>query len=185
MFKHDLGDGAYLQPLEPRHAQEFLDFLTANREHLLEWLNWEHLFGLEEAQKYLAQGMTRYAEDSLPWVGIWQDGRMAGGVLFFPVDKRTKSSEIGYWLGRGFTGRGLVTRAARAMLNHAFGELGLKRMALLAATENRASRRVAERLGFTLEGVLRKAGLCKGQTVDLAAYSMLAEEWARLEAAPQ
>ena len=177
MFKHDLGNGAYLQPLEPRHAEEFLEFLLTNREHLLQWLNWEHLNTLEEAQKFIGRGMSRYTEDSLPWVGIWQDKQLVGGVLFFPIDKRTRSSEIGYWLGQGATRRGLVTRAARAMLEYAFGELKLNRVALLAASENTASRRVAERLGFRLEGVLRQAGLRRGELVDLTAYAMLAQEW--------
>ena len=177
MFKHDLGDGAYLQPLEPRHAEQFFEFLQTNREHLLEWLNWEHLNTLEEVQKYIGRGMTRYSEDSLPWVGIWQDHQLVGGVLFFPIDKRTRTSEIGYWLGKDAMGRGLVSRAARSMLDYAFGELKLNRIALLAASENTASRRVAERLGFTLEGVLRQAGLRRGELVDLAAYSMLAQEW--------
>lgn len=178
MFKHDLGDGAELRILEARHAEEFLQFVDENREYLGRWLRWgTEITNLEEAETFLRLGVTRYAEDGLPWAGIWCDGKMVGGVLFFPVDARIRATEVGYWLGEGATGRGLVTRAVAAMLDHVFSTLQLHRVALQAEVGNEKSIAVARRLGFTEEGVRRAASLNKGQYVDMAAFSMLAEEW--------
>lgn len=177
MFKHDLGDGADLRILEQRHAQEFLDFLQANWEYLLEWLDWGHLQTLDEAKNFIKRGLTRYAEDGLPWVGIWQNDTMAGGVLFFPLDRRANSSEIGYWLGKEVSGRGLVTRAAQAMLGFAFEELGLNRIALRAEVNNHRSIAVAKRLGFQLEGTERDSWRRGERYVDMVVYSLLAREW--------
>ncbi len=185
MFKHELGDGAELRILETRHAREFLQFVDENRAFLGRWLRWgDEIKTVEDAEAFLRRGVERYVEDGLPWVGIWFEGKMVGGVLFFPVETRTLATEVGYWLGESATGRGLVTRAVSSMLDYAFGTLGLHRIALVAEVGNEKSIAVAKRLGFTQEGVRRAAGVNHGQYVDMAAFSLLAEEWAGLREQP-
>jgi ribosomal-protein-serine acetyltransferase len=178
MFKHDLGEGADLRFLEMRHAAELLAFVEMNRAHLDEYLGWTH--GMrqgEDAEKFIKRGITRYGEDGLPYVGIWQDGVMAGGILFFPLEARIGATEIGYWLGREFTGRGLMSRAVLAMLSYCFDALKLNRVALGADVGNAPSRALAERLGFVYEGTQRNAWIHNGQRVDIAFYAMLATDW--------
>ncbi|MBV9959737.1 MAG: GNAT family N-acetyltransferase [Acidobacteria bacterium] len=159
---------------------EFLKFIDENRAFLGRWLRWgAEIRSIEEAEAFLRRGITRYVEDGLPWVGIWLEGELVGGVLFFPVDARTLATEVGYWLGESAVGRGLVTRAVSAMLDYAFGTLGLHRVALQAEVGNEKSVAVARRLGFTEEGIRRAAGVNQGRYVDMAAFSLLAEEWVR------
>jgi ribosomal-protein-serine acetyltransferase len=74
-------------------------------------------------------------------------------------------------------GRGLVTRACRALIDIAFDELGLHRVVIRAGVENVRSRAVPERLGFTYEGVAREEGRGSGGFYDLAVYGMLDREW--------
>ena len=181
LFKHDLGDGAELRILESRHAAEFLQFVDENRVFLGRWLRWGvEITTLEEAEAFLQRGIKVFVEDSLPWVGLWDKGKMVGGVLFFPIEARIMATEVGYWLGEGATGKGLVTRAVSAMLDYAFGTVGLHRIALQAEVSNEKSIAVALRLGFTQEGIRRAAGVNQGQYVDMAAFSLLAEEWAQI-----
>jgi ribosomal-protein-serine acetyltransferase len=178
MFKHDLGEGAQLRMLELRHAQTFLDFIAANRAHLGVFLEWgETITTLEQAQGFIKRGIARYAEDALPWVGIWLEGEMVGGLLFFALDRRVNSTEIGYWLGANATGRGLMRKAITAMLEFVFEELNINRLVLHADVRNRSSRAVAERLGFTLEGIERQSWILHGEYTDNALYAMLAEDW--------
>jgi ribosomal-protein-serine acetyltransferase len=178
MFKYDLGDGADLRILELRHAAALLEYVEQNREYLGQWLGWANSMAtIEDAQSFIRRGLARFADDGLPWVGIWQDDRMAGGILFFPIERPIRSTEIGYWLGQQAAGRGLMTRAARAMLGFAFEELQLNRVGLLAEVANARSRAVAERLGFAFEGVRRQGWINGEQLVDIAVYSMLASEW--------
>jgi ribosomal-protein-serine acetyltransferase len=106
---------------------------------------------------------------------------MVGGVLFFPIEVQAGSTEIGYWLGEAASGRGVMTRAVRAMLGFAFDDLKLNRVALQADVRNTRSRAVAERLGFTLEGVRRQAWVVHDEFVDFAAYAMLASDWRGLQ----
>jgi RimJ/RimL family protein N-acetyltransferase len=64
-------------------------------------------------------------------------------------------AEVGYWLRREARGHGAVTVAVRLVAGWAFGELGVERLNLMTIPENTASQRVAERAGFTREGLLR------------------------------
>lgn len=66
-------------------------------------------------------------------------------------------AELAYWCAAGARGRGVTTAAAAALLRWGFGALGLERVEWRAAVGNHASRRVAEKLGFTLDGTLRGA----------------------------
>jgi ribosomal-protein-serine acetyltransferase len=178
MFKHDLGNGADLRFLELRHAPEFLEFVTSNRDHLGVWLEWgQTIQTLEQAQTFIRRGVARYAEDGLPWVGLWLKEQLVGGILFFPVDARAKSTMIGYWLGSGASGRGLMSKAVLAMLGFVFDDLGLNRLELQAHVDNHKSRALAERLGFSFEGVMRQVWTLHGTLVDHAAYAMLKSDW--------
>jgi ribosomal-protein-serine acetyltransferase len=179
MFAYDLGDGAVLRILEARHAEEFLAFIAANSAYLGEYLGWAlEIQTGEDARALIQRGLARFAEDGLPWVGVWQDGEMVGGLLFFPLDRRIRVTEIGYWLGEQAVGRGLMTRAARAMLGFLFDELDVNRVGLQAEVGNQRSRAVAERLGFAFEGVRRQGWVgSDGSFVDMATYALQASEW--------
>lgn len=64
-------------------------------------------------------------------------------------------AEVSYFLRASVRGRGLATRAVRVVSRWAFDELGIERIELRAHPDNEASRRVAERAGFTREGIER------------------------------
>ena len=184
MFNYDLGDGADLRILEKRHAAEFVAFVDNTRAFLAEWLGWTaRVTDVASAEVFIQRGLDRFAADGLPWFGIWQDDVMAGGIIFFPVEVRIKSTEIGYWLGQDFIGRGLMTRAVQASLRYVFDEVGLNRVGLAADVANAASIAVAERIGFTKEGIKRDGWLTSNGDayVDIVQYSMLKREWDALQ----
>jgi RimJ/RimL family protein N-acetyltransferase len=89
-------------------------------------------------------------------------------------------AEIGYWLRADARGRGVTTRALALIAGWALEREGVARLQLRADTENEPSRRVAERAGFTFEGVLRSAywNARLGRRVDWAMYSLLPGELA-------
>jgi RimJ/RimL family protein N-acetyltransferase len=64
-----------------------------------------------------------------------------------------ETPEIGYWLGVPFWGKGYATEAARAVIDHAFGDLGYDTLLAGARVSNAASRRVLEKCGFQWTGV--------------------------------
>ncbi len=90
--------------------------------------------------------------------------------------------EIGYWCRVGCTGQGLVTEAVRALNRVAFDQLGARRVEVRMDGSNQRSRRVAERAGFTFEGVLRGDSLTpQGGVRDTHVYARVLG----IEEAPQ
>lgn len=74
-------------------------------------------------------------------------------------------------------GKGLMTKACETLVRHAFEDLGLNRVEIRAAVDNRKSRAIPERLGFQQEGVLRDAEWLYDRYADLVVYAMLAKDW--------
>jgi ribosomal-protein-serine acetyltransferase len=106
-------------------------------------------------------------------------GRIVGAVGFHSVDWMNAASSIGYWLARGEQGRGTMTEAVRAYIDHAFTTWKLTRVVIQAAVENTRSRAIPERLGFSEEGVLRQFERVGDRMLDLVVYAMLAADWPR------
>jgi RimJ/RimL family protein N-acetyltransferase len=106
-----------------------------------------------------------------------ETGRILGsvGVRFSDTGD---VGEIGYWMRSDARGQGLMTRALALIARWAFDEGGAARVQLRADVENVASRRVAEKAGFQLEGVLRSAhwNARLGRRQDWAMYSLLPGE---------
>ena len=83
---------------------------------------------------------------------------------------------VGYWLAKPARGQGHAARAVRLITEWGFRSLALQRIDLLAATENPASQRVAERCGFTREAVLRSYLPGKEGRQDMVAFGRLASD---------
>jgi RimJ/RimL family protein N-acetyltransferase len=84
---------------------------------------------------------------------VTMDGQVVASVGL--RTKRFQRGEIGYWCAPAARGRGIVPRAARLLCRYAFDSLGIERLEMTADPDNRASQRVAEKVGFRREGVLR------------------------------
>ncbi len=98
------------------------------------------------------------------------------GAMGLVIDPRHGVAELGYWIGVAFWNRGYATEAGRAVLSHAFGPLGLRRVHAYHFVRNPASGRVLEKLGMTREGVFRKHVMKWGVAEDLVGWGILAEE---------
>jgi RimJ/RimL family protein N-acetyltransferase len=86
-------------------------------------------------------------------------------------------AEIGYALHRDFWGQGLMTEAARAVVQHSFSALGVQRVFAECRPENVGSIRVLEKLGMAREGHLRQNLSFKGRTWDTLIFGLLKNEW--------
>jgi len=87
-------------------------------------------------------------------LAITLEGRIAGGIGM-GVNTHDYRGRIGYWVAAGARGRGVCTRALRLLARFGLDELGLVRLELITDPDNVASQRVAEKVGFRREGVLR------------------------------
>ncbi|MEE1768343.1 GNAT family protein [Streptomyces sp. JV185] len=184
MFTCPLGHDAALIPRTVAIAEAHQALLMANYERLAQWdpdFDAENPTTLDETRSRLErQGHAWLEGTQLPLdiaVPAGRDWQLVGAVTL-NCDMAMKAGEIGYWIDAAFEGRGLVTRAATAVLDQALGRIGLDRVELRTGTDNARSRSVARRLGFTEEGLLREAVIFpNGSRDDDVVYGLLAREW--------
>jgi ribosomal-protein-serine acetyltransferase len=179
MLRCELPGGYALRLPEESDAQELYDVIDANREHLLPWMPWAPAHhGAEDVLPFIRLTRRQIADnDGLQTVIVDPNGRIVGMVGVHGVDWRNGSTSIGYWISGDEQGRGTMTAAVRAYVDHAFATWKLNRVTIEAAIGNARSRAIPERLGFREEGTLREAELVGEQRHDSVLYSMLAADW--------
>jgi ribosomal-protein-serine acetyltransferase len=184
VFQHDLDAETTLRPVEVRHADELFALADANRAALRQWLPWvDDTRAPDDTRGFIEGALRQYAADNGFQAGIWHAGRIAGMIGFHYFDRHNRKTEIGYWLGAAFQGKGIMTRACQAMIDHAFSEQRLNRIEIKCASGNARSRAIPQRLGFQQDGVLRQDSWLYDHYVDQVVYSLLASEWPTREGA--
>lgn len=104
--------------------------------------------------------------------------RLVGMVSLQDIDSLNRTADFHLLLGDpAARGKGLGALATRAMLRHAFADLGLARVALQVLDDNRAARAVYDKAGFVVEGELRQAVFKDGQRHSLVLMSILSGEF--------
>ena len=133
-----------------------------------------HPYTLDHAHQYLTV-VTQQKPQSC--FAIEVDGQAGGSIsLKLGSDVIRLSSEIGYWLGEPFWGRGIVSEAVIAMVQYGFHELGLVRIYAEVFAWNPASMKVLEKAGFKLEGIMRDSALKDGQLIDQYLYARIKKQ---------
>jgi RimJ/RimL family protein N-acetyltransferase len=135
-------------------------------------------YGEGEARGWLAQEAQSRADGEMLGLVVVdaEDGTLLGSAGIVHINRDEGRCELGYWMARQARGRGVATRAVRLLSRWTFDSLPVDRIEIHAEPDNAASRRVAERVGFMLEGVLRSYFVNKGVRHDAASYSLLRGE---------
>lgn len=113
---------------------------------------------------------------------IFANDKLCGAIRLNKIEPGNRKASIGYYIGEHFQGQGLATSSVRAVLGYCFDRLGFNRIELQCTANNMASQKVAKRLGFKWEGMLRQAELLGGEYVDLFVFGLLREDF-QLQAA--
>ncbi|MNX35056.1 putative ribosomal N-acetyltransferase YdaF [compost metagenome] len=172
-----IDDTLELRALEHAHAESWFAALDANREYLNPWIRTPaRAQTLADAHAYMERCVNARLDGTGHFFGIWQAGSLIGEVLLFAIRREDRQGEVGYWLAEAMQGRGIITRACRAIIDFGFADLGLHRLELRCGSENLRSQAVATRLSFTREGKLRQAFWMNERFHDQVLYSLLATE---------
>jgi RimJ/RimL family protein N-acetyltransferase len=164
-----------LEPLEPGYAG---DLIQAARNPEL----WRYLpYGPFADEADYADWIRSEAagEDPLYYAIVDSASGEARGVAsYLRIHPDHGTIEIGHiWLGAGLERTVGATEAMYLLARTAFDELGNRRLEWTCNVDNERSRRAAERLGFTFEGVFRQHQVIKGENRDTAWYALLDTEW--------
>jgi RimJ/RimL family protein N-acetyltransferase len=135
-------------------------------------------YSADDARQFLERSLERAAKgDGYEFAILEAETGGLLGSIGMNLAARMGVGHVGYWIAREARGRGIATRALRRVCAYGFEELGLGRLELMTDPENRASQRVAEKVGFRREGVLRSR-LCyqDGRRADGIMFSLLPGE---------
>lgn len=181
MLSYSFAKGAELRLLVHHHAEELFALIDRNRAFLRQWLpEWDVQKSLDDCEALIKSSLEQLAANIGFTLGIWSEGRLAGIIGAGRFDWENRSTNLGYWLGETYQGKGLVTGASRAVIDYLFTELKLRRIEIRCATDNPRSCAIPKRLGFTKEGVLRQAQAFDARHLDIEVYGLLAEDWNRV-----
>ena len=170
-----------LRPFRRRDVSPVHEAVMASLTDLAAWLPWA-------ASNYSRSVTQQFLRDS---VGAWSENRAhdfairlredsdrhLGNVSVWWTSKPNEAGELGYWVRSDETSRGICTEATARVLQVAFEELGMHRVSVRIAVGNRASERVAEKLGFTQEGLLRDEVRVGSVWMDHTVWGLLDREW--------
>ncbi|PAF17052.1 RimJ/RimL family protein N-acetyltransferase [Terribacillus saccharophilus] len=178
MFTHRIDSATYMKLLEPQDSDKLYQLIDSSREHLRQWLPWvDQNTTVEHSRQFIQHTLDQFASNNGFTAGIWYQGALAGVIGFHKIDWQNRSTSLGYWLGEEYTGLGLMQKAVSKSLDYAFLELRLNRVEIRSAIGNVRSRRIPEKLNFTLEGTIRQAEKLVYGYVNHNVYGMLLEEW--------
>ena len=142
------------------------------------FLTWPPHESPQATAELLSQWTAAYiAPSNYNWV-MEYEGQCIGTISVVRISDRNESAELGYDLGFDYWNKGLMTEAAKAVIDFLFEEVGCHRVVIRHAIKNPASGRVAQKCGLTYEGTERDSFLSRdGEFLDIACYAILREEW--------
>ncbi len=178
MFCIQVDEDLSLGLFEKRHAGELADLIDSSRSYLREWLPWiDYSKTTEDSEQFIQRSLEQFARNDGFQLAIRYKGKIAGIIGLHTINWSNRSTSIGYWLGEGFQGNGLMTKANAAVVGYCFEELGLHRIEIRAATGNTKSQAIPERLGFQKEGCIRECEWLYDHFVDHYVYGLLRKDY--------
>ena len=177
-----VSDELLLRPIHAQDAVALFSLTDFDRKYLREWLPWvDGTKSLKDTKNYIDLSQKGEKDGKLlNLVVIWK-GDVVGVTGFNTIDHANRIGKVGYWLGNTFQGHGIMTQSVKALTDFAFNELHLNKVEIRAAVGNIKSRSIPERLGFIQEGILRSNEWLYDHFVDHAVYSVLADEWQKMQ----
>ena len=149
-----------------------------NLDHIRPWLPWALNLPDDEAGVLVA--MRQWIVDAVDKpdevVGLFVDGELAGGSGLHPRIG-PGGLEIGYWVHRSFTRRGIATATSKALTDHAFGQSDIDRVEIHHDKANTASEGIPRALGFSLVGEVAATALTPQQSGVHLVWRFTRSQW--------
>jgi RimJ/RimL family protein N-acetyltransferase len=133
----------------------------------------------EQVREWLKNILEAKPEHCAYWAIVEKSKGELIGIISLTMDPYNHKTEMGYWLDKDFWGQGYTPEAAWRAIEYVFEDLKLHRIELTHMVANTRSQRVAQKLGFQLEGCWREGHFKNGSYKDVKIYGMLAVDYSR------
>lgn len=164
-----------LKQLELSDSKDIFKTINSQREYLGKWLPFvEFTKELFDTEKFV-DSVVHAPEDKFEYVFVIRKLKEFVGLIGFKdTDQQNKKTEIGYWLSEKYQKQGIITKSLEKLCDFAFNNLGINRIQIKCAVENKSSIKIPQNLGFKFEGIERNGELLTGGVfTDLEVYSKL------------
>ena len=169
-----------LRPFRRRDVAPMHDAIHASLPELVQWLPWAIGYDRSVSQRFVRESAS-----------AWNDGRAfdfairlpeepdlhVGNVSVWPTSAPNRTGEVGYWVRTDLTGEGIGTEVTARAMQIGFEELDYHKIILRIAAGNERSDKIAKRLGFNYDGMLRHEVKVGDTWLDHSAWSVLENEW--------
>lgn len=169
-------DLIFLRPYSESDAEQLYSAVRESIPEVSRWLPWCHEnYSLAESREFIAARQLASQGDEWYSFAVFEKSSNAfvGGAGLNFINRVHQFANLGYWVRTSATGRGFATRATRLAARFGFAQLGLRRIEIVAAIDNVASQRVAEKAGAIREGMARQRLLIRGESHDAVLYSLI------------
>ena len=178
MFVLKVNEEIYLKLVDLSDAAQIFNLTEDSREHLRNWLPWLDITkSVEDTKTFIQASLNDYVKHKSMNTVILYKGEMVGIAGFNELDWSNKIAHIGYWLGEGYQGPGIMIKVVEALIDYAMNVMKFNRAEIRVARENVKSKAIPEKLGFENEGCMKEAEWLYGAPVDHVVYGMLARDW--------
>ena len=150
----------------------------ANDERVCRFLSWSPHESAEATKQLLESWCAAYENDKTYNWAMEYEGVVIGSISVVEIKERHERAEIGYCMGYDYWNKGIMSEAAKAVIDYLFREVGVNRIDISHAVKNPASGRVAQKCGLTYEGTKREYFRSSaGEFLDISYYGILRSEW--------
>lgn len=181
LLSQEVTDGIVL--LRPFRFEDAEETYTAVRESLADlkpWMSWANDgYSRSDSKEFIRITRARWGEGTLFAFAITdrQTGSILGGASLSHIHPVYHLCNLGYWVRSSRRGEGLAVRATRLAARFAFEKIGLVRVEIVIGIGNKASLRVAEKVGAHYEGILRNRMVVGQEVHDAHMYSLVPQDF--------
>ncbi|NRF13684.1 GNAT family N-acetyltransferase [Vibrio coralliilyticus] len=173
MFTISIDSELELALVQESFATQYSELVSTQTEYLSKWLTWPpYCQSEQDFRMFVQRVLHEYADGKSMTCAIIYNSNIVGNCSFNTISYDTKTVEIGYWLSQHQQGKGIITRVVNKLIDIAFNEYQMEKVQLSAAKDNLPSRRVAERVGMTLEGIITNKEKVGDRILDHAVYGI-------------
>ncbi len=168
-----------LRTYEVSDAEDLFYAVDHARNHLHPWLNWvDNTLRPEQSLEFIQRSIHQLEAQEALALGIFFKTELIGGIGMDNWNQATKRAQVGYWIIKEFEGKGIINKCLLKFIDFLFDKTGLNKIEIHFVTANKRSAKVAQRLGFKTEGIIRQSIIRNGMSEDLVISGLLKSEWA-------
>ena len=166
-----------LKKIKTADAKTIYKAIDNNRDHLRTWLPFvDETKSIQDTQDFV-NTVADGADFRQEIFTIWLKDEFCGLVGLKDLDFYNKKVELGYWMIKKMTGKGIATLSVSKIMDYCFTNKNLNRIQIKCGVGNFKSSAIPKRLGFKFEGIERDGERHSFDFIDLEVYSILRKEW--------